>query len=178
MGSTRARQWTYESLLAAVLWILFVVRKLTCVVLNFVVQFFILLETAMGVSIGAQSGNVEYSGPLEIVQNLIMTRTLNPLHQSDLVYAFTPQGRKYKANLKIIHRFIDQVIANRRDEMESLIREKKVNVHQLASDDLGVITEKKRYAFLDSLLVTHFQNKANFTEKNIKDEVNTFMFEG
>lgn len=138
----------------------------------------IICETAMGVSIGAQSGNVEYSGPLEIVQNLIMTRTLNPLHQSDLVYAFTPQGRKYKANLKIIHRFIDQVIANRRDEMESLIREKKVNVHQLASDDLGVITEKKRYAFLDSLLVTHFQNKANFTEKNIKDEVNTFMFEG
>lgn len=132
----------------------------------------------MGVSIGAQSGNIEYAEPLGIVQNLIISRTLNPLHQSDLIYALTSQGRKYKANLKIIHRFIDKVISNRRDELECLIREKKVNVHQLASDDLGVITEKKRYAFLDSLLVTHFQNKTEFTEKNIKDEVNTFMFEG
>lgn len=133
----------------------------------------------MGVSIGAQSGNVEYAEPLSIVQNLIMKRTLTPLHQSDLIYAFTSEGRKYKANLKIIHRFVDRVISNRRDEFESLIREKKINVHQLASDDLDVmITQKKRYAFLDSLLVTHFQNPNDFTMKAIEDEVNTFMFEG
>lgn len=133
----------------------------------------------MGVSIGAQSGNVEFSEPLSIVQNLIMKRTLTPLHQSDLIYALTSEGKKYKANLKIIHAFVDKVISNRRDELESLIREKKINVHKLASDDLDAMaTEKKRYAFLDSLLVTHFQNPNDFTIKALEDEVNTFMFEG
>lgn len=133
----------------------------------------------MGVSIGAQEGNVEYAEPLGIVQNLIMNRTLTPLHQNDLIYALSSEGRKYKANLKIIHRFVDKVISNRRKELESLIKKKKINVHQLASDDLdAMVTEKKRYAFLDSLLVTHFQNPNDFTMEAIENEVNTFMFEG
>lgn len=137
----------------------------------------IICETAMGVSIGAQSGNDEYADPLNILQNLVMTRTLNPLFQSDFIYGLTSHGRAYQENLRKVNRFIEKVILERRTEFERAIAEQKVDVKQLASDDLEGIS-KKRYAFLDSLLITHLQNPTEFTEKNIKDEVNTFMFEG
>ena len=59
--------------------------------------------------------------------------------------------------------------------MEKSIAENKLDVQTL--DDVGVLS-RKRYAFLDSLLLTHFKDPTNFTMKDIVDEVNTFMFEG
>ena len=136
-------------------------------------------ETAMGVRVGAQSdtGNVDYISPLNTVLTLAMDRIMEPLLRPDMIYNITPPGRYNRENLRKIHSFIRKVIANRKTEMERTISENKLDVTKLGSEDLGMFT-KKRYAFLDSLLVAHFQNPTVFTMKDIEDEVNTFMFEG
>ena len=61
--------------------------------------------------------------------------------------------------------------------MQKTIEQNKLKVEELANDDVSMFS-KKRYAFLDSLLLTHLQDPKGFTMKDIQDEVNTFMFEG
>ena len=72
---------------------------------------------------------------------------------------------------------IRQVIDSRRDEMENTLKQKQLVVGDLASDEVSLFT-RKRYAFLDSLLLAHLQNPNEFTMKDIHDEVSTFMFAG
>ena len=136
-------------------------------------------ETAMGVRVGAQSDdtNIEYVEPLNSVLTQVMHRIMEPLLQLDIVYNITPPGRRNRKNLDKIHSFIRKVIAIRKQEFETTIREKQLDINKIGNEDVGLLI-KKRYAFLDSLLITHLQNPNMFTLKDIEDEVNTFMFEG
>jgi cytochrome P450 family 4 len=76
--------------------------------------------------------------------------------------------REEKRLLKIIHSFTDNVIRNRRKEHEST---KKLIA---TSKDLGI---KKRLAFIDLLLEAKTDGRP-LTDKEIRDEVDTFMFGG
>lgn len=133
----------------------------------------------MGVRVGAQSeqGNVEYIGPINNTLTLAMNRIMEPLFHPDIIYNVSIPGRYNRQNLQKIHTFVRQVISNRREELEKTIKENKIEVQNIAGADVETFT-KRRYAFLDSLLLAHFQNPIDFTMKDIEDEVNTFMFEG
>lgn len=137
-------------------------------------------ETAMGTSVGAQSDTVDhqqYIGPINSAMVQFMDRIINPLFQSDFIYNLSSSGRANRANMIKIHGFIEKVIRERREELERSIRDNNLDIKAMQIDDVGVLS-RKRYAFLDSLLMTHLHKPDKFTQKDIHDEVNTFMFEG
>ena len=137
-------------------------------------------ETAMGTTVGAQNEEqgIDYIGPLNQVLKLLLRRMANPLHHNDKVYKMTSDSREcnYLLDTKI-HSFVRKVIRERKENMEKTLKENNVDVDTIGGQELETFT-KKRYAFLDSLLLTHLKAPSEFTMKDIEDEVNTFMFEG
>jgi cytochrome P450 family 4 len=74
--------------------------------------------------------------------------------------------------LKILHSFTDDVIVSRREELMRGGGENNSMTHD--QDDIGV---KKKMAFLDVLLQSTINGKP-LTNMDIREEVDTFMFEG
>lgn len=74
--------------------------------------------------------------------------------------------------LKTLHDFTDSVIVSRRSELESLTKS-STTISIPAEDDVGV---KKKTAFLDLLLQSTIDGKP-LTNEDIREEVDTFMFE-
>ncbi|CAG2107241.1 unnamed protein product [Medioppia subpectinata] len=68
-----------------------------------------------------------------------------------------------------------EVIKERKTEFMRKMNEKGNNSLDEVMEELG---SKRKLAFLDSLLVHHIRNPREFTESDIREEVDTFMFEG
>ncbi|PVD29290.1 hypothetical protein C0Q70_11887 [Pomacea canaliculata] len=88
-------------------------------------------------------------------------RIRNPWLRSDAIYFLTSEGRKFKRCCDFAHSIADDVI---RARQESLARDGP--------------PEKRYLDFLDVLLMARDENGNGLTAKEIRDEVDTFMFEG
>lgn len=127
----------------------------------------VICETAMGQRIDAQSHpDGEYIKAVYTISEIVMERSMVPWLYNDFVFNLTSNGRKHAALLKTLHGFTDSVIKERMQEMRH-------------SPDSGSDSESKsREPFMDTLIREHFRDPAAFTESNIREEVDTFMFEG
>nr|XP_022906714.1 cytochrome P450 4C1-like [Onthophagus taurus] len=130
----------------------------------------IICETAMGVSVNAMddvTGN-SYVDSLYRASELIIRRRFSPWFQSDLYYLF-PEGREFQKHLNVLHGFTSKVIGDRK----KFLKDNPNNKINPTFDDM-LTSSKKRLSFLDLLL------SANETipDKDIREEVDTFMFEG
>jgi len=123
-------------------------------------------ETAMGKKIGAQNitGHTPYVQAIYDMSTAIIDRLENPLHLNDFIYSLTSAGRTNRKNIKILHEFTYTVI-----------KERKAYLLAAASD--RSTGESGRPAFLDILLKAQADGE-NVTDENIREEVDTFMFEG
>lgn len=101
------------------------------------------------------------------IANIIYERSFDPFRRFDFIYKFTEMYRNEKKCLKVLHDFTDNVIKARR---EVLMTEEKTDVNQ----DIGI---KKKKALLDFLLQASIDGKP-LTDQDIREEVDTFMFEG
>lgn len=129
----------------------------------------IICETAMGKSIGAQANSgTDYITALYAASDIIFQRQRSPWLWDDRIFAITPAGFKWRKYLRILHGYTNKVIRERKEEKNNNI-EKQNN-----EDDVGV---KKRYAFLDLLLEASEGGKV-LSDEDIREEVDTFMFEG
>ena len=97
--------------------------------------------------------------------HIVLNRSFNPLLFNDFLFSRTKGGRQSEAALKIIQGFTDGVIARRKAKIEIV-------------DDEEAYDDKKREPFLDTLIREHLRDPYQFTLINIRDEVETFMFEG
>eukprot|EP00058_Branchiostoma_floridae_P025593 XP_002611083.1 hypothetical protein BRAFLDRAFT_205999 [Branchiostoma floridae] len=89
---------------------------------------------------------------------------LFPLH-SDLIYYLTPMGYRFWKLCKVVHQHSESVIRDRREAL------KKEQVQ-----DSG---QRRKYLdFLDILLKTKDEDGNGLSDVEIRDEVDTFMFEG
>ncbi|XP_067140052.1 cytochrome P450 4V2-like [Centruroides vittatus] len=124
----------------------------------------IICETILGVSINAQCDTEsEYVRSVHNIGEMFLARVMRPWLWSDFIFYRSNFGKEFKKSLDILHEFSMQVI---RSKKQRLLRE----VNEFDS-------KPKRQAFLDLLLNHHLQD-SNFTEEDIREEVDTFVFEG
>ncbi|KAG8200762.1 hypothetical protein JTE90_006346 [Oedothorax gibbosus] len=133
----------------------------------------ILCETAMGIKIDAQRKNSKYIEALKVASEQFSDRVMKPWVWSDMVYYLTPDGRNYKKSVRTMLQFTSSVIRERKQEL--LIQRKlKIEEEDKSEEENG---KRKRKAFLDLLLDLHI-NDGVLTERDIREEVDTFMFAG
>ncbi|XP_054715982.1 cytochrome P450 4V2-like [Uloborus diversus] len=123
----------------------------------------IICETTLGVSIGAQkNSDSEYVQAVLRASETIMERMTKPLYFMDFIFCNSKLGRQFQKDLNLLHGFT-----------RSVIHEKK----QKLLDGNTEFLNRKRKALMDSLLEQHVQN-GNLSEEDIREEVDTFAFEG
>ncbi|PIK50796.1 putative cytochrome P450 4V2 [Apostichopus japonicus] len=133
----------------------------------------VICGTAMGIDIGAQKGNnSEYCQAIIEMSDVIQERQKYPWLWIDAIYNLLPNGRKHKRYLEILHGMTQSVIQER---MKEKSRQNGTKSEKSVAN--GNPTKKKKRAFLDLLLDLHEEN-SNFTLDEVREEVDTFMFEG
>ncbi|XP_055370803.1 cytochrome P450 4g1-like [Condylostylus longicornis] len=168
----------------------------------------ILLETAMGTKRTAQNNQgYEYAMAVMKMCDIIHKRTYNILYRWDTFYNKTSLRNYEEKLLGIIHGLTKRVIKHKNENYDKLYKDGSVptpSLHDIIKhdymdessnksenkkteakglrDDLDDIDEndvgeKRRLAFLD-LMIETAKGGANLTDDEIKDEVNTIMFEG
>ncbi|KYQ46660.1 Cytochrome P450 4g15 [Trachymyrmex zeteki] len=163
----------------------------------------ILLETAMGVSKTTQDrSGFEYAMAVMKMCDILHLRHTKIWLRPDWLFNLTKYGKDQIRLLKIIHGLTKKVIARKKQEFKNgkhnVIEEytqnsndkttKSTSVEGLSfgqaaglKDDLDVedndVGEKKRQAFLD-LLIEAGQNGSILTDEEVKEQVDTIMFEG
>ncbi|NWX17662.1 CP4V2 protein, partial [Aegotheles bennettii] len=134
----------------------------------------IICETAMGKNVGAQENkDSEYVRAIYRMGDLIQRRQMSPWLWPGFVFMLFKEGREHERSLKILHNFTDTVIAEKAAELE--------NTKQGKCDTDGNCEEngsKKRKAFLDMLLCATDDEGNKLSYRDIREEVDTFMFEG
>ncbi|XP_024870744.1 cytochrome P450 4g15 [Temnothorax curvispinosus] len=163
----------------------------------------ILLETAMGVSKSTQDrSGFEYAMAVMKMCDILHLRHTKVWLRPDWLFNLTKYGKDQIRLLEIIHGLTKKVIARKKQEFKSGKRNiiddsvqngnaktaKVTSVEGLSfgqaaglKDDLDVddndVGEKKRQAFLD-LLMEAGQNGSILTDEEVKEQVDTIMFEG
>ncbi|KAL6418315.1 hypothetical protein ACFW04_012207 [Cataglyphis niger] len=138
-------------------------------------------ETAMGISL-QKFGEFQqqYRNAVHDIIELVIYRMCRPWFYNNLLFALSPQGRKQKKILKILHGFTEKVIAERKlyhertnyRYLENLENDKETEIND--AEVFGI--KKKRLAMLDLLIAVSRDN--NLSDLDIREEVDTFMFEG
>ncbi|KAH9360982.1 hypothetical protein HPB48_019584 [Haemaphysalis longicornis] len=149
----------------------------------------IICETAMGVKVNAQTNPsstyvtniyryfsskriqlapfVSHGGAAWSVGSNFIKRVVRPWLWMDSLYRLTQNGRLYHHDIRAIHAFTKKVIRERKNV--------KLAERRLITDSSDEL--KKRPMFLDVLLDHHI-NENSISEEDIREEVDTFMFEG
>lgn len=124
----------------------------------------IISEAAMGITIDVQGEQKsEYVSSIYEISELVLHRFVRPYLHPEFIYKLTSTGKRFYHCLEILHSFTKNVIENRK-------RTRTENQRK------GVVVPK-RQAFLDLLLDAN-ENKNLLTDQDIREEVDTFMFEG
>lgn len=159
----------------------------------------ILLETAMGVSKSTQDrSGFEYAMAVMKMCDILHLRHTKVWLRPDWLFNFTKYGKDQIQLLEIIHGLTKKVIKRKKEEYKSGKRnfidtsslpkteERKSEMFSFGQpvglkDDLDVedndVGEKKRQAFLD-LLMEAGQNGVTLSDEEVKEQVDTIMFEG
>ncbi|KAH7638174.1 cytochrome P450 4c3 [Dermatophagoides farinae] len=127
----------------------------------------VISETAMGVKIGSQlDKNRDYVDAVTRVSSTAVKRMLLPWLQNNFFYLnFFADGREHRHDINLVRQFTMNVIKERKNEI--------VNQKNLNANENG-----RRLAFMDLLIEQHLKDPKHFTESDIREEVDTFMFEG
>ncbi|XP_071042489.1 cytochrome P450 4V2-like isoform X2 [Parasteatoda tepidariorum] len=132
----------------------------------------VICETAMGVRINAQMGeSKEYVNAIHEIGAIFLVRILKPWLYPDFIFRITSSGRQFYKNVDLVHSFTKKVINKKKSEM---IENNKL-LKNITND--GISNAKRHRAFLELLLEHHIKDPS-FTEEDIREEVDNFMFAG
>ncbi|CAG9771776.1 unnamed protein product [Ceutorhynchus assimilis] len=129
-------------------------------------------ETAMGVKIDTQDNkNQDYVFAVKDVSRITLTRAFSAWRGIDFLFQFSQDYKNQQKNLSILHGFTKSIIDKRRQ----LLNEIKPNNEDKEKDVFG---RKRKMAFLDLLLNATTVDGQPLSMEDIREEVDTFMFEG
>ncbi|XP_023105399.2 cytochrome P450 4A11-like isoform X1 [Felis catus] len=106
-----------------------------------------------------------YIQAIQDLSNLIFSRVRNVFHQDDIIYRLTPEGRWNHRACQIAHQHTDRVIKLRKAQLQE-------------EGDLEKVRSKRHLDFLDILLFARTEDGSSLSDKDLRAEVDTFMFEG
>uniref|UniRef100_U5EZ18 Putative cytochrome n=1 Tax=Corethrella appendiculata TaxID=1370023 RepID=U5EZ18_9DIPT len=134
----------------------------------------IVCETAMGVKLNCQNDDKEnvYVNAVYAASRLFNERLLRPWLHFDFTFRHSKLGHEYENVLKILHGFTKKVIEERK--LTRKMKNSKGNENSTMENEFGV---RRKLAFLDLLLEGNEKNN-QLTDTDIREEVDTFMFEG
>ncbi|XP_068899037.1 cytochrome P450 4C1-like [Tenebrio molitor] len=126
-------------------------------------------ETAMGTSFSEETANGKrYKDAIHQIGNLYSYRLLRPWFLNKYLYFFSPRYYTERKLVNVLHEFTTEVVAKREKNFKA--------IKQDASEDF-VYSKRKRLAMLD-LLLTAKKEDGSIDDEGIREEVDTFMFEG
>ncbi|KAJ9600115.1 hypothetical protein L9F63_009591, partial [Diploptera punctata] len=131
----------------------------------------IVCETAMGMPSRAQDKDSEYANAVKELSEIVIKRLFRPWLHPDFIFKMSNIGRRAAVCLDILHSYVDKVIAEKRALLKT---EKNKSQPHEDEEEMGI---KKRKAFLDLLLEASDDGKM-LTDEELREEVDTFMFEG
>lgn len=99
----------------------------------------------------------------------MINRFFNVYLRFDIVWNISQQSRMQQAILKVLHQFTDNVIRERRLKLNGMMNNNSIE----SINDIGI---KQRRAFIDILLNSTIDGEP-LSDKDIREEVDTFMFE-
>ena len=117
--------------------------------------------------------NQTYLNAVLKILEMITDRYLNPLYLFDWYYYLTPTGRTFKQYCDFLHDQSAKVIAERK-KILGLDSGTKNRGEALSNAK----RKHKHLDFLDILLTAEDEDGEGLTDLEIRDEVDTFMFEG
>ena len=117
--------------------------------------------------------NQPYLNAVLKILEMIVDRYLNPLYLFDWYYYLTPTGRAFKRYCDFLHDQSAKVIAERKKSL-GLDNGTKNRGEALSNAK----RKHKHLDFLDILLTAEDEDGEGLTDLEIRDEVDTFMFEG
>jgi cytochrome P450 family 4 len=123
-------------------------------------------ETAMGISSIDERHQKEYKKAIYEIGHIFLRRLTKPWYRINAIYNMTKLAEEENATVKILHDFSTKIIAERE-------KERTTNVSQ----NMAFYSKKKRLAMLD-LLLSAKNDGADIDYEGIREEVDTFMFEG
>nr|O18596.1 RecName: Full=Cytochrome P450 4d10; AltName: Full=CYPIVD10 [Drosophila mettleri]AAB68664.1 cytochrome P450 monooxygenase CYP4D10 [Drosophila mettleri] len=130
----------------------------------------VICETAMGVSTNAQTNaDSDYVRAVKTISTVLHKRMFNIFYRFDLTYMLTPLAWAERRALNVLHKFTEKIIVQRREELL------RGGVTQ--TTDGADVGAKSKMVFLDILLQSNIDDKP-LTNLDIREEVDTFMFEG
>lgn len=133
----------------------------------------VICESAMGMKVNAQLNSTSsYVLAVKEITNLIQLRFYDFLIRYNFFFRLSTNSRKQKKVIKELHDYTNSVIKGRRQQLERKTRNGEGD--EASDQDLGI---KKRMAFLDMLLQSTIDGNP-LTDVEIREEVDTFMFEG
>ncbi|XP_055609047.1 cytochrome P450 4c3-like [Uranotaenia lowii] len=132
----------------------------------------IIFETAMGCSIHAQKNiETDYVKAHQEIIKIVTNRINNVWLQPEWIFRWTNLYQRHQKCLKVLEKFSDKVIHQKRIQLGN--QKQSTNI-DCENNDIGT---KKQRAFLD-LLLEITQNGVGLTDKEIREEINTFILGG
>ncbi|GBP23752.1 Cytochrome P450 4d2 [Eumeta japonica] len=124
----------------------------------------------MCVSVNAQKDSEsEYVKAVTDISEVISKRIRHPLLRTDAFFKLSSAKMRHDQALSVLHRFTEQVVKDRRDALDAA----ETTLSNYDSE-IGI---KKKSAFLDLLLLSEIDGQ-KLDNKSVREEVDTFMFEG
>ncbi|XP_029157493.1 cytochrome P450 4C1-like [Nylanderia fulva] len=137
-------------------------------------------ETAMGVSLkNLGEFQQRYQNAIHEITKLVVYRLVRPWFYNTWIFSLTLPGFKQKRVLKVLHKFTEKIIAERKLYHDRTNDQylKNLENNKMEIDDIEVFgTKKKRLAMLDLLILESRQG--SLTDSDIREEIDTFMFGG
>ncbi|XP_065079031.1 cytochrome P450 4C1-like [Ochlerotatus camptorhynchus] len=141
----------------------------------------IICETAMGVKVNAQAGgDNQYVQAIYALSTLFVDRSIRPWLHPNFIYNRTEDGRQHKKALGIVHGYTKKVIRDRKEALQKGNQGNGGSSSTVVTGETGddfYFGTKKRLAFLDLLLGGNEKHN-QLTDDDVREEVDTFMFEG
>ncbi|XP_050673917.1 cytochrome P450 4C1-like isoform X2 [Leptidea sinapis] len=132
----------------------------------------IMCETTMAEHVDVTMMNTgidKYFNAVYSLGQCVVERLCRIWYYNNFIYKLSSVARRESKALATLHEFTENVIRNRRKYLENK------NIIEMTEDD-EVYGKKGRLAMLDLLLQNEREGKIDF--KGIREEVDTFMFEG